>query len=71
MTTGGRQKAYFGSKRPISGSTFSVDFWSIFRVPLTKEKPPFYILERKKRLLVDEEKSALNMGYKIDPALQN
>ena len=41
VTTRGRQKAYFGSKRPISRSTFSADFWSIFRVPLTKEKPPY------------------------------
>ena len=41
VKTGGRQNPYFGSKWTISGSTFPVDFWWIFGVPLTHEKPPF------------------------------
>ena len=40
VTMGGRQTPYFGSKRPVSGSTFSIDFWWIFGVPLTNEKTP-------------------------------
>ena len=49
VTTRGRQNNYFGSKRPISGSTFSADFVKNLGAP-NKRETPIYLRQARRWL---------------------